>query len=79
MPEPIFTPATKAAVGDHDENVSFATTAATVGEDVAEELRRLTMAVYATAHDLASERGIILADTEIGVRGSPRRYDVAGR
>ena len=71
LPEPIFTPATKAAVGDHDENVSFATAAATVGEDVAEELRRLTMAVYATAHDLASERGIILADTKLEFGARP--------
>ncbi len=70
LPEPIFTPATKAELGDHDENVSFEVVAATVGVDVAHRLRELTLAVYARAESIARERGIILADTklEFGVR-----------
>ena len=64
LPEPIFTPATKAALGEHDENVDFATVAATVGDDVAEQIRALTLAVYARAEGIARERGIILADTK---------------
>ncbi len=65
LPEPIFTPATKAAVGDHDENVDYATVAAQVGEEDAAELRRLTLALYARAEEIARERGIILADTKV--------------
>jgi phosphoribosylaminoimidazole-succinocarboxamide synthase len=65
LPEPIFTPATKAALGDHDENVSYDAVRRTVGDEAAERLRRLTMAVYATAEQVARERGIILADTKL--------------
>ena len=65
LPEPIFTPATKAELGDHDENVSFEAVVATVGQETAEELRRLTLEVYARAERLARERGIILADTKL--------------
>src|SRR5690606_11381767 len=65
LPLPIFTPATKAAVGDHDENVTYEHVVDTVGEDVAAELRRLTMEVYGKAHSVAAERGIILADTKL--------------
>ncbi|MFF8896495.1 phosphoribosylaminoimidazolesuccinocarboxamide synthase [Streptomyces lydicus] len=64
LPAPIFTPATKAAVGDHDENVSYEETARQVGADVAAELRRTTLAVYSRARDIARERGLILADTK---------------
>lgn len=64
IPEPIFTPATKAAVGDHDENVSYEEAARQVGEDVAAELRRATLAIYGRARDIARERGLILADTK---------------
>jgi len=64
LPEPIFTPATKAAVGEHDENVSYAAVVREVGERAAAELRRLTMAVYATAEAVTRERGLILADTK---------------
>ncbi|MFI9052617.1 phosphoribosylaminoimidazolesuccinocarboxamide synthase [Streptomyces sp. NPDC053427] len=64
LPEPIFTPATKAAVGDHDENVSYEEVAHQVGEDVAAELRRTTLAIYGRARDIARERGLILADTK---------------
>jgi phosphoribosylaminoimidazole-succinocarboxamide synthase len=65
LPEPIFTPATKAEVGDHDENVDFDRAAEIVGDrELLEELRRLSIAIYelGTAH--ARERGIILADTK---------------
>jgi len=70
LPEAIFTPATKAAIGEHDENVSFEAVVETVGADVAERLRDLTLAVYERAEAIARERGIILADTklEFGVR-----------
>jgi len=71
LPEPIFTPATKAAVGDHDENVSYEAVAGTVGEASAAELRELTLRIYGRAEEIARERGIILADTkfEFGTRG----------
>jgi phosphoribosylaminoimidazole-succinocarboxamide synthase len=68
--EPIFTPAAKAALGDHDENVSYDAVVATVGAERAAELRELTLAIYARAEGIARERGIILADTkfEFGAR-----------
>jgi phosphoribosylaminoimidazole-succinocarboxamide synthase len=65
LPEPIFTPATKAALGEHDENVSYDAVVAEVGDGVAAELRERTLAVYALAEGLARERGIILADTKL--------------
>jgi phosphoribosylaminoimidazole-succinocarboxamide synthase len=65
LPEPIFTPATKAAVGDHDENVSYAAVAGTVGTEAAAALRDLTLVVYGRAEAIARERGIILADTKL--------------
>ena len=65
LPEPIFTPATKAEIGEHDENVDFEHVARTVGPEVAERLRDLTLAVYARAEGIARERGIILADTKL--------------
>ncbi len=73
LPEPIFTPATKADLGDHDENVDYEVVVEAVGDDAAAELRMLTMEVYGKAHDLAKERGIILADTklEFGRRATP--------
>ncbi|MFD7227007.1 phosphoribosylaminoimidazolesuccinocarboxamide synthase [Streptomyces sp. NPDC059881] len=64
LPAPIFTPATKAAVGDHDENVSYEKVAHQVGAETAAVLRRTTLDVYARARDIARERGIILADTK---------------
>ena len=66
LPEPIFTPATKAEVGDHDENVDFDRAAEIVGDrGLLEELRRLSLALYSFARDHARERGIILADTKL--------------
>jgi phosphoribosylaminoimidazole-succinocarboxamide synthase len=64
LPEPIFTPATKAESG-HDENVPFAAVAAAVGTDVAERLRALTLEIYAAAAAHAAARGLILADTKL--------------
>lgn len=64
LPEPIFTPATKAAMGDHDENVDFATVVNAVGADTAEDLRARTLDIYARAEQVARDRGIILADTK---------------
>lgn len=64
LPEPIFTPATKAEVGDHDENVDFATIAETVGSQDAHRLRELTISLYQQAEAVARDRGIILADTK---------------
>ncbi|MFI5941441.1 phosphoribosylaminoimidazolesuccinocarboxamide synthase [Streptomyces uncialis] len=64
LPEPIFTPATKAAVGDHDENVSYEEVVRQVGAPTAAQLRRTTLDVYGRARDIARERGIVLADTK---------------
>lgn len=64
LPQPIFTPATKAAVGDHDENVSIEQVAETVGRDLAVQLRDATLDIYSRGSELAAERGIILADTK---------------
>lgn len=68
LPEPIFTPATKAQSG-HDENIPFETVAAMIGEQTASSLRKLTLAIYKKAADYARSRGIIIADTkfEFGV------------
>jgi phosphoribosylaminoimidazole-succinocarboxamide synthase len=65
LPEPIFTPATKAPKGTHDENVSYEHVVGVVGEALASELRRLTLAVYVRAEAVARERGLILADTKL--------------
>ncbi|MET8954733.1 phosphoribosylaminoimidazolesuccinocarboxamide synthase [Streptomyces sp. NPDC004393] len=71
LPAPIFTPATKAAVGEHDENVSYEEVARQVGAETAAHLRQATLAVYGRARGIARERGIILADTkfEFGYEG----------
>jgi phosphoribosylaminoimidazole-succinocarboxamide synthase len=65
LPEPVFTPATKAALGDHDENVSYDEVAARLGAERAAELRDLTLAVYRRAEAVARDRGILLADTKL--------------
>jgi phosphoribosylaminoimidazole-succinocarboxamide synthase len=72
LPEPIFTPATKAAIGEHDENVTFEAVVDAVGADRAEQLRALTLALYSRATDHAATRGLLLADTkvEFGLRGN---------
>jgi phosphoribosylaminoimidazole-succinocarboxamide synthase len=65
LAEPIFTPATKAALGEHDENVSYEVVVDTVGAEVATRIRDLTLAVYRRAEGIARERGIVLADTKL--------------
>ena len=64
LPTPIFTPATKAAIGDHDINIDFDAAAAIVGKDHAEALKSHTLKLYSEAADFASSRGIVLADTK---------------
>lgn len=64
LPEPIFTPATKAEVGDHDENVSFDAVVDRIGAEDAESLRAQTLDIYGRAEAIARDRGIILADTK---------------
>jgi phosphoribosylaminoimidazole-succinocarboxamide synthase len=65
LPEPIFTPATKAPRGEHDENIPASAVAGIVGAGAAAEIERITLAVYARGADLAARRGIIVADTKI--------------
>ena len=64
LPEPIFTPAAKAAVGDHDENITFDQMVETVGRNLAEKIRTISIALYETARDVAAAKGIIIADTK---------------
>ncbi|MEO6366336.1 MAG: phosphoribosylaminoimidazolesuccinocarboxamide synthase [Luteimonas sp.] len=64
LPQPIFTPSTKAAVGDHDENIDFDTMVRAVGADLAEQVRDATLRIYQYAADYAAQRGIVLADTK---------------
>ena len=64
LPKPIFTPATKAAIGDHDENVTFDEVVITIGQEEAQELKRLSLDIYRRADALAHQRGLILADTK---------------
>lgn len=65
LKQPIFTPSTKAQIGDHDENVSFQVVVEKIGEENAEALRDKTLAIYERARDYAQERGIIIADTKL--------------
>ena len=71
LPEPIFTPATKAELGEHDENVSFDVVSGTIGAEAAARLRDLTLAVYSRAEEIARERGVILADTKFEFGADP--------
>ncbi len=64
LPHPIFTPSTKAAVGDHDENIAFDAMVAKVGGDLAEQVRDATLKIYNWAAAFAAERGILIADTK---------------
>jgi phosphoribosylaminoimidazole-succinocarboxamide synthase len=64
LPEPIFTPATKASVGDHDINISYADAVDLIGEDLAAQIRDISIALYKMAADYARPRGIIIADTK---------------
>lgn len=73
LPKPIFTPATKAALGDHDENVTFDEVMVRIGMEEAVQLRRISLAIYERAASIAKSRGIILADTKfefgLGLKG----------
>ncbi|MFZ0158734.1 MAG: phosphoribosylaminoimidazolesuccinocarboxamide synthase [Kineosporiaceae bacterium] len=71
LPGAIFTPATKAPLGQHDENVAFETVVAQVGIETADRVRALTLAVYERAEQMARERGIILADTKLEFGRAP--------
>ncbi len=71
LPEPIFTPAAKAAVGEHDENISFEQTVALIGQDLAERIRRISFALYEAAYDIAAAKGILIADTKFEFGLSP--------
>lgn len=71
LPAPLFTPATKADLGDHDENIDFDHVIGVVGAETAERLRDLTLAVYARAEEIARDRGIILADTKFEFGSRP--------
>lgn len=64
LPQPIFTPSTKAAVGDHDENISFEQCEAIIGKELAAKVRDTAIALYSTAVEFAATRGIIIADTK---------------
>ncbi|MET0892734.1 MAG: phosphoribosylaminoimidazolesuccinocarboxamide synthase [Pseudoxanthomonas sp.] len=76
LPEPIFTPSTKAAVGDHDENIDFDTMVKLVGPELAERVRDATLRIYSFAAEYAAQRGILLADTkfEFGTDADGRLY-----
>jgi phosphoribosylaminoimidazole-succinocarboxamide synthase len=71
LPQPIFTPTTKAPLGEHDEHIDFDTMADLVGNEVAERLRVVTLAAYARAESIARDRGIILADTKFEFGSRP--------
>jgi phosphoribosylaminoimidazole-succinocarboxamide synthase len=74
LPEPIFTPTTKAPVGEHDEAMTFDEVVAELGADLAEQLRSLTLAVYQRGRELAAKAGILLADTKVELG-----FDAAGQ
>ena len=76
LPEAIFTPSTKAAMGSHDENIAFDQAVATIGADLAERVREVTLAIYRFAADYAAERGILIADTkfEFGTDAGGKLY-----
>ena len=79
LPEPIFTPATKAELGEHDENIDFDRAAEVIGDrPLMEELRQVSIEVYRRAADHAAERGIILADTKFEFGSSPGAEIVLG-
>lgn len=76
LPQPLFTPSTKAAVGDHDENISFEEAEKLLGADMALQVKNATLALYTQAAEYALTRGIIIADTkfEFGTDGSGKLY-----
>ncbi len=76
LPKAIYTPSTKAAVGDHDENISFAETIPLLGEEMAQKVRDVSLELYTTAATFAKQRGIIIADTkfEFGLDNDGKLY-----
>lgn len=76
LPEPIFTPATKAGVGEHDQNISYEAVLATVGAATAGRVKALTLAIYARAAAVAAERGVILADTKLEFGHDPETAEL---
>lgn len=76
LPQPIFTPAAKADIGEHDENISFDDMVARIGKELAEQIRDVSIRLYQTAADYAATRGIIIADTkfEFGLDDSGKLY-----
>ena len=78
LPAPVFTPATKAAIGDHDENVSYDAVVDVVGPETAATLRDLTLQVYGRAEEVAREQGILLADTKLEFGARPDGTVVLG-
>ena len=76
LPAPIFTPATKAAVGDHDENITFEQVIDLIGREKAEAVRDLSLAVYSRAKDIARAKGVILADTKFEFGLDPNTGEV---
>jgi phosphoribosylaminoimidazole-succinocarboxamide synthase len=77
LPEVLFTPATKAAIGDHDENITYSQMVAIVGDDVASKLKELSLSIYARASEIARSRGVILADTKFEFGVHPGTGDIA--
>jgi phosphoribosylaminoimidazole-succinocarboxamide synthase len=77
LPEVLFTPATKAAIGDHDENITYSQMVAIVGDDVASRLKELSLSIYARASEIARSRGVILADTKFEFGVHPGTGDIA--
>jgi phosphoribosylaminoimidazole-succinocarboxamide synthase len=71
LPEPIFTPTTKAPVGEHDEFITYDDVVAEVGAETAEELRRITLTVYRRGAEIAADRGIVIADTKLELGWAP--------
>jgi phosphoribosylaminoimidazole-succinocarboxamide synthase len=71
LPEPVFTPTTKAPVGEHDEFITYDDVVAEVGADTAAELRRITLEVYSRGARIAAERGIVIADTKLELGWAP--------
>ncbi|WBB49271.1 phosphoribosylaminoimidazolesuccinocarboxamide synthase [Verrucosispora sp. WMMA2044] len=78
LPEPIFTPSTKAPVGEHDEPMTFAEVADKVGAQTADRLRQVTIDVYCRGAELAADRGILVADTKIELGWAPDSTLVLG-
>jgi len=77
LPEVLFTPATKAAIGDHDENITYSEMVAIVGDDVASKLKELSLSIYERASDIARSRGVILADTKFEFGVHPGTGEIA--